>query len=157
MPVDFGRQELGPACEEVWFTFQKPAVFSWLGVTMYLTPEAIDQTLSTIALGAAGTRVVLTYNQPDRVLDDHAVRVTSALRSIAAGFGEPFVTLFTADEIDALLRQHGFDVLEHIGREGLERGTSALTRASRSPAPRRWSAPWFVRRPRSARHRCEAA
>ncbi len=118
VPVDFGRQELGPACEEVGFTFQKPAVFSWLGVTMYLTPEAIDQTLSTIALGAAGTRVVLTYNQPDRVLDDHAVRVTSALRSIAAGFGEPFVTLFTADEIDALLRRRGFDVLEHIGREG---------------------------------------
>ena len=92
-------------------------MFSWLGVTMYLTPEAINQTLSTIALGAAGTRVVLTYNQPDRVLDDHAVRVTSALRSIAAGFGEPFVTLFTPDEIDALLRRRGFDEIEHVGRD----------------------------------------
>jgi O-methyltransferase involved in polyketide biosynthesis len=95
----------------------EPAVFSWLGVTMYLTPDAIDQTLSIIARGAAGTRVVLTYNQPDRVLDDHAVRVTSAMRSIAAGFGEPFVTLFTREEIDALLRKHGFGEMEYIGRD----------------------------------------
>jgi len=116
-PVDFERQVLGTALEEAGFTFQEPAVFSWLGVTMYLTPDAIDQTLSTIAQGASGTRVVLTYNQPDRVLDDHAVRVTSAMRSIAAGFGEPFVTLFTRDEIDALLCEHGFDEMEHVGRE----------------------------------------
>jgi methyltransferase (TIGR00027 family) len=88
-PVDFEHQGLELALEEAGFSFQKPAVFSWLGVTMYLTPEAIDQTLSTIAHGAAGTRLVLTYNQPDRVLDDHAVRVTSAMRSMAAGLGSP--------------------------------------------------------------------
>jgi methyltransferase (TIGR00027 family) len=117
VPVDFERQGLGPALEEAGFTFREPAVFSWLGVTMYLTPDAIGQTLSTIAHAAAGTRVVLTYNQPDRVLDDHAVRVTAAMRSIAAGFGEPFVTLFTRGEIDALLRVHGFDEMEHIGRD----------------------------------------
>ena len=92
-------------------------MFSWLGVAMYLTPDAIAQTLTTIAQGAAGTRVVLTYNQPDRVLDDHALRVTSAMRAIAAGFGEPFVTLFTSDEVDALLREHGFGEMEHVGRE----------------------------------------
>jgi methyltransferase (TIGR00027 family) len=117
VPVDFERQGFGPSLEQAGFSFKEPAVFSWLGVTMYLTPDAIDQTLSAIAHGAAGTRVVLTYNQPDRVLDDHAVRVTSAMRSIAAGFGEPFVTLFTPDEIDALLREHGFDEMEHIGRD----------------------------------------
>ena len=27
------------------------------------------------------------------------------------------MTLFTRDEIDALLREHGFDVMEHIGRD----------------------------------------
>ena len=117
VPVDFERQGLGPTLEEAGFTFGERAVFSWLGVTMYLTPGAIGQTLSTIAHAAAGTRMVLTYNQPDRVLDDHAIRVTSAMRSIAAGFGEPFVTLFTPGEIDALLREHGFDEMEHIGRD----------------------------------------
>lgn len=117
VPVDFEGQRLGSALEEAGFSFQEPAVFAWLGVTMYLTPDAIDQTLSTIAHGAAGSWVVLTYNQPDRVLDEHAVRVTSAMRSIAAGFGEPFVTLFTPGEIDALLSEHGFDEMEHIGRD----------------------------------------
>jgi len=117
VPVDFERVELRTALDEAGFTFREPAVFSWLGVTMYLTPDAIDQTLSTIAQATAGTRVVLTYNQPDRVLDDHALRVTSAMRAIAAGFAEPFVTLFTRDEIDALLRQHGLGDMEHVGRE----------------------------------------
>jgi methyltransferase (TIGR00027 family) len=117
VPVDFEHRGLGPALQEAGFTFAEPAVFSWLGVTMYLTPDAIDQTLSATARGAAGTRVVLTYNQPDRVLDNHAVRVTSAMRSIAGRFGEPFVTFFTRDEIDALLREHGFDEIEHIGRD----------------------------------------
>ena len=117
VPVDFERLGLGPALEAAGFTFDEPAVFSWLGVTMYLTPEAISQTLSIIARAATMTRVVLTYNQPDRVLDDHAVRVTSAMRSIAAGFGEHFVTLFTREEIEAVLREHGFGEIEHIGRD----------------------------------------
>ena len=43
VPVDFERQELGPALEEAGFALAEPAVFSWLGVTMYLTPDAIDQ------------------------------------------------------------------------------------------------------------------
>ena len=116
-PVDFERQALGTALEQAGFTFQEPAVFSWLGVTMYLTLDAIDLTLSTIAEGVDETRVVLTYNQPDQVLDDDAVRVTSAMRPIAAGFGEPFVTFFTREEIDAKLREHGFDEIEHVGRE----------------------------------------
>jgi methyltransferase (TIGR00027 family) len=115
VPVDFERQGLWMALDEAGFRFQEPAVFSWLGVTMYLTQDAIHQTLSTIAEAAAGTRVVLTYNQPDRVLDDHARRITSTMRSMAAGFGEPFVTLFTPDEIDALLREHGFGDMEHVG------------------------------------------
>jgi methyltransferase (TIGR00027 family) len=117
VPIDFEGVGLRTALDEAGFSFQERAVFSWLGVTMYLTPDAIDQTLSTIAQAAAGTRVVLTYNQPDRVLDVHALRVTSAMRSIAAGFGEPFVTLFTLDEMDALLRRHGFGDMEHVGRD----------------------------------------
>ena len=43
VPVDFEHQRLGPALEKAGFTFAEPAVFSWLGVTMYLTPDAIDQ------------------------------------------------------------------------------------------------------------------
>ena len=60
VPVDFERDRIGATLDEAGFTFQEAAVFSWLGVTMYLTPDAIAQTLTTIAQGAAGTRVVLT-------------------------------------------------------------------------------------------------
>jgi methyltransferase (TIGR00027 family) len=117
VPVDFERQSLPDGLREGGFSFLRPAVFSWLGVTMYLTRGAIARTLSAIARCAAGTRVVLTYNLPDRVLDDHAVRVTSAMRSIAASFGEPFVSLFERSEMDALLREAGLEPVEHVGRD----------------------------------------
>ncbi|MBV8290470.1 MAG: hypothetical protein JOY55_01375, partial [Mycobacterium sp.] len=61
--------------------------------------------------------MVLTYNQPDRVLDDHTLRVTAAVRPIAAGFGEPFVTLFTPGEMDTVLIKHGFEEMNHVGRD----------------------------------------
>lgn len=115
--IDFERQGLRDVLEDAGFRFGEPAVFSWLGVTMYLTLSAIDQTLATVAQGAPGTWIVLTYNQPNRVLDDHAVRITSAFQSIASGFGEPFVTFFTRDEIDDVLLTSGFHQMEHVGRE----------------------------------------
>ena len=121
---------------------------------MYLTPDAIAQTLTTIAQGAAGTRVVLTYNQPDRVLDDHALRVTSAMRAIAAGFGEPFVTLFTSDEVDALLREHGFGEMEHVGREEARAKYFDGDHGVEIAGPRPWSAPRFDRRNADPRYWC---
>jgi O-methyltransferase involved in polyketide biosynthesis len=49
------------------------------------------------------------------VLDDFSLQVTSAFAGIAAQLGEPFVSLFTPDEIEALLRSHGFGEIEHFG------------------------------------------
>jgi methyltransferase (TIGR00027 family) len=157
VPVDFECQGLWPALEEAGFTFAEPAVFSWLGVTMYLTRDAIGQTLSTIARAADGTRVVLTYNQPDRVLDDHAVRVTSAMRSIAAGFGEPFVTLFTREEIDALLREHGFDPMEHVGRDEARARYFGGRQDVEIAGAQALVSAMVVRRPRSAKQAAERA
>jgi O-methyltransferase involved in polyketide biosynthesis len=65
-PVDFERQTLREGLEESGFDFRQLAVVSWVGVTMHLTLGAINATLATLARCRAGTRVVLTYNQPRR-------------------------------------------------------------------------------------------
>jgi methyltransferase (TIGR00027 family) len=113
--ADFERQTLREGLVGAGFDFGRTAVFSWIGVTMYLTVDAIDATLGTISECTAGSQVVLTYNQPHHVLDHSALQVTSTFEAIAKELGEPFVSLFTPGQIEGLLRSHGFDDIVHFG------------------------------------------
>jgi O-methyltransferase involved in polyketide biosynthesis len=113
--VDFEHRSLAEGLREAQFDVQTPAVFSWIGVTMYLTLDAINATLSTIASCAPGTRVVLTYNRPKEALAGMAASVDEVLTGIAADVGEPFVSLFEPDDIERLLHQHRFADIKHFG------------------------------------------
>jgi O-methyltransferase involved in polyketide biosynthesis len=90
-------------------------VFSWVGVTMYLTLHAISATLATMAGCRAGSRVVLTYNQPPAVLGGTTAQIAAAFAGIAAEMGEPFVSRFLPGQIDQLLREHGFGQIADFG------------------------------------------
>ena len=54
--VDFEVQSLRDGLDAAGFDWNRPALFSWLGVTMYLTEDAIVATLATIATCHAGVR-----------------------------------------------------------------------------------------------------
>jgi methyltransferase (TIGR00027 family) len=114
-PVDFEHQTLRQGMEKAGFEFGRPAVFSWIGVTMYLTLDAISATLATIAQCVPGTLVVLTYNQPRAALDDFALQVTSVFSAIAAEMGEPFLSLLLPDEVDEILQAQCFGDIVHFG------------------------------------------
>jgi methyltransferase (TIGR00027 family) len=117
VPVDFGIQTLREGLEAVGFGFSRPAVFSWLGTLQFLTREAIDTTLDTIIDCPAGSRVVVTYNQPRSAVRGVAAQVSAAFVGIAPAMGEPFVSRFLPDEIAQLLLQHGFGDLADFGPE----------------------------------------
>jgi methyltransferase (TIGR00027 family) len=115
VPVDFERQSLREALAAAGFSFHQPASVSWIGVTMYLGREAIDAALAAIASCRAGTQLVLSYNPPPEALSDRGRSLLAAISRTAAGFGEPFVSLFRREEIDRLLAQHGFGSVTHSG------------------------------------------
>jgi methyltransferase (TIGR00027 family) len=149
-PVDFERQTLREGLEEAGFDFRQRAVFSWVGVTMYLTLDAIDATLAAMAGCRAGTRVVLTYNQPPAALSGTTAQVAAAFAGIAAEMGEPFVSRFLPGEIGELLRKHGFGDIVDFGPDearatyfhgradveiaGAQRLIAATVRPARAPA-----------------------
>jgi methyltransferase (TIGR00027 family) len=116
-PVDFERQTLADGLDAAGFDFGARAVFSWIGVTMYLTLDAIATTLATVARCPAGTRVVLTYNLPKDALQGMGATTDAVLSGFAVEMGEPFVSLFLPDEIERMLRDHGFDDVVHFGPE----------------------------------------
>ena len=63
-PVDFERQTLPDGLRDAGFDPRKPAFFSWLGVTMYLTREAISSTFRFVASTPPGGGIALDYAIP---------------------------------------------------------------------------------------------
>jgi methyltransferase (TIGR00027 family) len=116
-PIDFEHQTLRKGLTSAGFDFAASAVFSWIGVTMYLTIEAIRSTLATIAAAAPGTRIVLTYNQPLSALQGIGLQLDSAIRGFATEAGEPFLSPFVPKEMEELLREAGFVEIAHFGPE----------------------------------------
>ena len=114
-PVDFERETLADGLRAVGFDFDAAAVFAWIGVTMFLSRDAIVSTLDLIASCTPGTRLVLTYNQPSAALDGLGAQTQVALARISAEMGEPFVSLFRPGEIEKLMSDCGFTELVHIG------------------------------------------
>jgi len=93
----------------------RAAVFSWVGVTMYLTLDAIHAALATMAGCRPGTRVVLTYDQPQAVLTGSTAQIAAAFEPRAAEMGEPFISRFLPGEMARLLHGHGFGQITDFG------------------------------------------
>jgi methyltransferase (TIGR00027 family) len=116
-PVDFEHQALRDGLVAAGFDPTKPAVFSWLGVTIYLTLAAIRATLATVCAGAPGTTIIMEYGQPPSALNDFGREVQQAVRAMVVGMGEPIITSFIPSEIDELVRGEGFGNVTHFGPE----------------------------------------
>ena len=120
VPVDFERDSLSDALTEKGFEWSRPAFFSWLGVTAYLTADSIEATLRSLALGAPGTEIVLSYALTDPYLDEIGTEFRDTFRAIAAAGGEPVETRLAPRDAEALIERCGFSVAEHLSREDLE-------------------------------------
>lgn len=121
VPVDFEKETLRRSLIDSGFDSQAPAVFSWIGVTMYLTTEAIRATLEDLVSYATGSRLIVTYNQPGEVLDDFSRKVTAELAGVVGEGGEPFLTLLTAAEVETIVREAGFVDVRHFGADEARR------------------------------------
>jgi methyltransferase (TIGR00027 family) len=132
--VDFERETLAAGLERCGVAMDEPTFFSWLGVTMYLTREAIEAVLRTVVRFPKTSAIVLTFSQP-RAEDDHA---RAELAESSAALGEPWVTYFTPVEIGALLRDVGFSSVAFLERDDATRRYYA-DRRDGLVAPRRVS------------------
>jgi methyltransferase (TIGR00027 family) len=114
-PIDFETQTLRAGLLAAGFDFAAGAVFSWIGVTMYLTLAAIEATLETVAACPPESRIVLSYNLPPSVLQGQGLAMQRRMSRLAGGMGEPWISFFTSGEAEALLRSCGFGDVEHFG------------------------------------------
>lgn len=116
VPVDFERDPLIERLHANGFDTSRPAVVSWLGVTMYLSREAVADTLAVLGALAPGTELVVDYLLPKELRDAAGQTYVELVSRFAAEQGEPWRTYLAPDEIAAMLAEHGFEVIENVGQ-----------------------------------------
>jgi methyltransferase (TIGR00027 family) len=115
VPIDFERQSLGEALAASGFHADEPAFFQWLGVTVYLTREAIVSTLDFVA-GIARSEVVFEYGEPLENFPPAMRANLTAIVESAAARGEPWLSLFNAPDMAELMQARHFAEFEDVTR-----------------------------------------
>jgi methyltransferase (TIGR00027 family) len=117
--VDFEAESLRDGLDRAGFDWSEPAFFSWLGVTIYLTAEAIDATLRSVSGCGPGSEIVLSYDASDAFLDDAARELVQLEARLVAAAGEPYATRMSPAQAEALTEGAGLEVAEHLTPQAL--------------------------------------
>ena len=116
-PVDFETQTLAEGLLGAGYDSDKCTFFSWLGVTEYLTTEAVMMTLRFIASAPVGSGVVFDYMLSPSLLTPGQRARFDALAQRVASAGEPWQTFFDPGLLKMDLQAMGFGYSEDNGPE----------------------------------------
>jgi methyltransferase (TIGR00027 family) len=140
-PVDFARDQLGPALAAAGHDPHQPTTWVWEGVVAYLTRAQVRATVGLVrARSAPGSRLIVNYQHPSltavagRLLMRSLSRLTRREDPLA---GEPRRSAWTPRAMATMLGMHGFrvtsdeDQLSLAGRLPIEVRHSRSLRAGR--------------------------
>lgn len=120
VPVDF---EAGgtwwDGIRNAGFASDKPALVSSLGVSMYLTREAIVATLAQAARFASGSTFIMSFLLPVECADPELRSGIERAVEGAKRSGTPFISFFRPEQVLQLAREAGFRRVSHISAEAL--------------------------------------
>jgi methyltransferase (TIGR00027 family) len=120
-PIDFTREAIGEVLLRAGYDPGRCTLFLWEGVTYYLPPAAVAETLASIRKYAPpGSSVAFDY-----MLDGPGVTarhgVSLALDSMKQHYpSEPVLSRLAEDQLGPLLAQHGFTLLEQLDADAME-------------------------------------
>ena len=118
VPIDFETDQLNEALTRAGFDPEKPAFFSWLGTTYYLTKDAIRETFGRVAdVAAPGSRIVFDYKLARHLIPEESLPFADRLDRFVARRGEPMLSVFTPEELNDEMSQIGFVEIETIPPE----------------------------------------
>jgi methyltransferase (TIGR00027 family) len=132
--ADLGVEDLRMALSRSPFRSDRPAFFSWLGVTMYLTREANMASLRAMAeCGVPGSELVFTYFDESVLKPKPQTNGFRTLQKTVASVNEPFISGFDPAALEQELRQVGLTLVEDLnGPEIVKRYDSAGTNGLQS-------------------------
>lgn len=119
VPIDFELDVLQERLARAGFVRGAPTFFIWEGVAMYLTRQAVKDTLTTLAaLGGPGSELCMDLwfllDQPDAKATVH--RMSANLLHV---LGEPVVFGIHPEDVDHFLQRQGWVVDDLADQTGL--------------------------------------
>ena len=107
--IDFERETLPARLDAGGVDRKANAFFSWLGVTQYLTRDAVLKALREIVSATVpGSEIVATFVVPGSILNRAESELLAAVSERAASVGERWLSLLEPREMIALMEQAGF-------------------------------------------------
>ncbi|MBO0749078.1 MAG: class I SAM-dependent methyltransferase [Porphyrobacter sp.] len=114
--VDFERESFAERLVEAGFDPEQRSFVFWLGVSMYLTEEAIDATLAAVAGWPGGGEIVFDYAEPPHEdMSERGRAAREALAARVAAAGEPFIGALEPEALHAELDDLGYVEIEDLG------------------------------------------
>lgn len=114
VPADLAAGSPAAGLAAAGFDSAAPALVSWLGVTMYLTRDAIAATLAEFGGLAAGTEVIADYMLPGELRDEAGAGYAAQVARASAERGEPWLSYFAPGDMTGLAREAGFGDVRNV-------------------------------------------
>jgi len=121
--VNFNHQSLKQELLEAGFDENKPAIFTLEGVSQYISKEAVKSTLKEVKELTKNTKAIFYISYVNSLLKTEPTacfgksypnpkKKAKTVMNLAAKVGEPWVSLYSPEEIKNILSQYGFQVKE---------------------------------------------
>jgi methyltransferase (TIGR00027 family) len=113
-PIDFETTSLREGLVAAGFDVRVTSVLSLLGVTQYLTAEAIETIFKFARSLPQGSEIVFEVIVPDDLMPAGEAAVFSAAAAMSAERGEPWLTRLRPAELQSRLTELGFSQVAHL-------------------------------------------
>jgi methyltransferase (TIGR00027 family) len=122
VPIDFNRQSLSDALFKVGYQENQRSLFLWEGVTMYLTPDAVDSTLDFIHDSSAqGSIVAFDYVYASVLRRENKFYGEKGIFETVSRVGEGWTFGIEEGKIERFLSERGFEFVSHYTPSDLEK------------------------------------
>ncbi|MCJ8314814.1 MAG: class I SAM-dependent methyltransferase [Saccharospirillaceae bacterium] len=122
--VDFNHQSLTEQLLAAGFDQNKSTVFTLEGVSQYISKQAVITTIQELAALTQKTNATFFISYVDELLNTNpeacfgkgypkAAKRAETIKGLSAKVGEPWISFYTADEIEELLSKNGFLITEN--------------------------------------------
>jgi methyltransferase (TIGR00027 family) len=117
VPIDFERTSILEALRATDFAFDALTLCLWMGVTQYLTRDALDATFRFVLSLRPSSEVVFSFILPQEAVSGVEAEALAIAAQRAAEVGEPWLTRIRGDELAVRLRSMGFSQTIHLTPE----------------------------------------
>ena len=115
IPIDFEKDDLAERLTAHGFDPEKRSFFNWLGVTYYLSRDAIQDTLNKVAgITCPGSEIVFDYLAETSSIPEDERSLALRMKNYVGKLGEPMITSFEPARVETDFNADGkWDVVRN--------------------------------------------